>query len=467
MASGTPHTSSSKRSSLHRLSHTILQLASPPFSRVSFDAQSFGHKKRLAPLKTTHAPGLATAPAHDRRDGPPSAYTPSIASAVDSQLSSPYSPLLPVPSGAAHDPAPVPPTTNELSEDEKMKLMRKVRKLSRVLGEIPAVEEEPMPSIAAQLGDEAQDAVASPATPMLSPGKISASAKKAFRRSMTFGQSSGASLLDNHDVHRVRSMSALRPSLNLSRTSPDSSDLFGTPSSPITFARPDSYGSTNDVSEFPLSSSVPETRDDFHGLRRRDSTASSVLLADQNIEQLQRKRAAKLSRHFGTSIAPELFRTGSPPVPGSPPALFALPTKVLSTDQLPRRSTSLRRKSTPRRPASLDIRPTTGMISVPNSPPGSPRARTMSTGKLKRSKSLWTKRPREHQENENVGDKDKEEEEGDADLRAGGPVTLSEKQRVLNVKRARKMAQVRAPPPCIRVIVLLTRAYVVLPLPYH
>ena len=439
MASGTP--SAHKRSSLHRLSHTILSLAAPSFSRVSFDAQGFGSRRRISPLKT-HAPSVATTSSLDKHDGQ-SAYSPSILSAVDSQLSSPYTPLLPSSPASPPlvDPAAVPPTTNDLSEEEKMKLMRKVRKLSRVLGEIPAVEEEETePS--GQRANEALDGLR-PASPGASKRQAaSASVRKSWRRSLTFAASTSSAMLEARDVRHARSLSALRPSLSLPRASPVS-DTFAAPSSPITFARPESAMSHRDVSECGLSSSAPEPQGrDFHGLRRRDSTASSVLLADQNVEQVQRTRAAKLSRHFGTNIPPEvLLRAASPPPPASPLALYPLPAPVLSAEELPRRSTSLRRRPKRPRPASLDIRPSSGLFSAPTSPLGSPLQKSEGTRTLKRSKSLWSKRPKTADGSENIS----RNANDDVDVIASG---LSEKQRIQNVKRAKKMAQVRVLPCC-------------------
>lgn len=434
-ASGTPH--AHKRGSLHRLSHTILSLASPPFSRVSFDAQGFGSRKK-SPIKAT-SPSSSNLPAASTLVSTAETvedYAPSIVSAVDSQLSSPYSPLI---STSTRWPAidagvPVPPTTNELSEQEKMKLMKKVRKLSRVLGEVPvsaAVEEELLPPPSINEEPEAPG----------SPNMYSEAAKKAFRRSLTFGQNAGASLLDTYDVHRAKSFNTLRPSLHVPRRCP-SDDTLGTPSSPITFARPESLGSAHDVSECGMSSAAsPPAAGDALGLKRRDSTASSVLLADQNVERVQRTRAAKLSRHFGQNVPSEVFNraTSPPPPPTSPPALYPLPTKVLSSEQLPRRSSSLRRRPSRRRPASLDIRPVSRIISPPNSPPSSPLqplqpSKPSGGRRLKRSRSLWTRRPKER---ENAKD------ETELDLDLSRPMSVSEKQRVLNVRRARKMAQVR------------------------
>ena len=385
----------------------------------------------------THGSSASVTSSLDKSDAH-GGYTPSIVSAVDSQLSSPYTPLLPSPSSPSHhDRVPVPPTTNDLSEAEKMKLMRKVRKLSRVLGEVPvpAVVEEELSHPEVRDGEFARDLhmVSSPLSSEGMSKMRSASAKKAFRRSLTFGQNS--TLLDVHDVRHARSLSALRPSLSIPR-SPTPSDIVGAPSSPITFARPESVASNRDVSECGLSTSAPEARNaDFHALRRRDSTASSVLLADQNVERMQRTRAAKLSRHFGTSIPPEvLFRASSPtPPPASAPAVE--PPHILSSDRLPTRSASLRHKpAASRRPASLDILlPTPGLFTQPNSP-GPLHVPTNGPSSLKRSKSLWTKRPKTTDGNENMTIQDQ-------DLESGGS-GLTEKQRMLNVKRAKKMAQV-------------------------
>lgn len=385
------------------------------------------------------------------------AYTPSIISAVESQLSSPYTPLLPSPNSLNRDDSAeaVPPTTNDLSDAEKMKLMRKVRKLSRVLGEIPvptAVEEELMPPMDHD-GDYAHTTMSPPDSDGTSKMRsTSTSAKKAFRRSLTFGQGSGSTLLEVHDVRHARSLSALRPSLNLPRHSA-TSDIPVTPSSPITFARPESVVSNRDISECYLSTSAPEPHgSDLQSLKRRDSTASSVLLADQNVERMQRNRAAKLSRHFGTNVPPEVFLGASslPTPPASAPALP--PTEVFGSELLPSRSSSLRHKApAPRRPASLDVRPTSVVLSEPNSPTrGSARHRAEEPSSLKRSKSLWTRRPQ-------TGDGTENAAAGDFDLDSIAP-GLTEKQRMLNVRRAKKMAQVCVLPRHQMILPVLTCA---------
>ncbi|PSR72414.1 hypothetical protein PHLCEN_2v11757 [Hermanssonia centrifuga] len=449
MPSATTSTASNKRNSLQRLSH-IFQLASPSFARLNFDASSASeHKKPVNKSNGAQLASPTSTSSTSERSGA-SVPTGSITSTPESQVSSPQSPSFSsFPTSPSSDSA-MPPTANDFAASEKLALMRKVRKLARVLGETPlpqTVEEvearSPPLSPSRRLSDVPEDS--RPSSPRPS---VAASVKKTFRRSLTLGHGADVTASkQDHEAHRVKSLTSLRPSLNLpssSRLSPRESSY-----SPIIFAWPGGEEHHRSKSQDSHDrSSPPSLLHDFDSFAasdlhrtRRDSTASSVLLADQNSEQVRRNRAAKLARQLGESVPPDaLVRAASPPP-------LSMPPPFINTDEVPSSDTSPVRGPSPklsgRRPMSLDPRAfkKLGMTSAPSSPqpPPSPlRAGPSVTGTLRRSRSMWARGGGK----ENTGEHEDTDGWGGGDLSSsafGEP--MSERQRVLNVRRARKMAQ--------------------------
>ncbi|KAF7791942.1 hypothetical protein EIP86_002968 [Pleurotus ostreatoroseus] len=452
MASGT--SPSTKRNSFQRLSN-IFGLTSPSFARLSFDANAATDRRKASgttPRSYALNSDSSALPPHEAEvAGHGNNAAPSILSTADSSLSSPLSPLLPAtPISLSVADLPVPPTSNDLAAGEKAMLMRKMRKLSQVLGEVPVPrvvdEEDPDAStrnrLSAVLEDDGRSGLSSPR--MGSIAESAKSAKKAFRKSFTMGTTTNRTSIEwQKHVPRVKSLSSLRPSLKIASPSRRSLDE---PSSPIIFAWPD--GERPGETPYPSAPSSPRpdhSRSDseppsaFHKfLQRRDSTASSVLLADQNPEQLQRARVAKLSRYLGEAVPPDVLRRAASPPP--PRAASPAPSSEHTAATLEKLSapSSMRIRTPsprPRRPLSLDFRSlrSSGTNSAPSTPPAHVASHfNTPTSGVRRTRSLWSKGASSHSE---------EASEGSHDDLIGESEPMSEKQRMRNVRRARKMAQ--------------------------
>lgn len=458
MASGT--SAPVKRNSFHKLSHIL-----PSFSRPSFDSARLRTSRKSSSTKMDVARSPpAYSPTFASSDGRGSFNpTASVTSAANSCLSSPQSPLLAHPIASSDYELPIPPTTNALASEEKMKLIRKARKLSRVLGEVPVASaldrEDPSFDTSPRLSDVQESPFISSksASPVPSSSNkiqtVSTSAKKAFRRSLTFVQSGSSSSLQVHDVQRSKSFSTLRPSLQVPSTSSLCSDV---PYSPILFAT-SVQGTTSETSV--LASSSPSSRqapaeEHFDDSFRRNSSSSSLCSIDiteqpvPSPEQLQRQRMAKLTRHLGDNIPPEvLLRASSPPVAqvqiqarGSQLSLYSIrnPHTVLSADNLPRRTEGFAAMATLRkRPISMEFsgHRKSGALSAPVTPLASPNSVSTDFDTVRRRKTSRTTVSGDAQV---MQDSDTRE---DFALDSSEPMT--EKQRMLNVKRAKKMTQVR------------------------
>ena len=424
----------------------------------------------------------ASSDTHHCPNTPPAASTISI---TDSLLSTPHESLLPS-SHLSHPPSSyslpsspsqehLPPTTNNLSLDDKMRLLKKVRKLSRVLGEfpIPVGESSPhtpsFPDASFSSPSSASSSPSSPSPPVSKPPtskpSVSMAEKRAsLRRSLTVGYDIGARLAQARDVHRVQSLQSLHPPLTII---PSTSTPSSSPITPITFAWP----SDSPFTAQPLSAARPPSPNigplDTNPLTRQNSNASSVMSLSQSPEHVQRTRAAKLSRQLGDNVPPDiLLRAASPTprsqsplpsVPPSPPAVqfqssapeSSTPSQsVLDSSSLPRRSSSLRRRGLKRSAKSrlsLDIRALTGGISSgpPTAPlaPASPMsiAKSDKTPPLRRAKSLWIRKRLAETEVTS-----EPEDIHTATLFRKGSMEFSSmtgKQRMLNVRRAKKMTQ--------------------------
>ncbi|KAI0094707.1 hypothetical protein BDY19DRAFT_901830 [Irpex rosettiformis] len=456
MATSTPSTS--KRNSLHRLSN-IFQLASPPFSKTSFDSpRNRLIRTKLPPVHVQYSQttSISSSVTHDSRDYE-STLAPTASIVSDSTLSTSLVPLLGSGRAKSPDPIlPVPPTTNELAAEEKMKLIKKSRKISRVLGEVPipsAMDEYQEIYNTKRLSDVPEDPSSSnsrPTSPSLNMQAVSASAKKVFRRSLTsFG---GGVSLQTAEVHRSKSTSALRPSLQLPNI------LFGEedarPYSPILFATNDSLeldegaGTLGDDLQPSCASddSSIEAKEDrglvlFSPLRsaRDNSLLSSTQQGEETRERVQRQRMERLARILGDGVPPDVLRRAASPSAesSSPSQLYQAadgPRGTVSVEHLPQRASSLRAKITSRRkrPKSLDftnIR-NSGIMSAPITPMESSPA--PAPAGIRRASSVQAKATR----NTSAAGDDALSQFSETD----GP--SSEKQRILNVKRAKKLTQV-------------------------
>ena len=176
----------------------FLQLAPPGISKSkpTYPRRSLTPGKRSPREKGESAPSSAVASASDRPVL--DAAAASTVSIVDSLASAPHDSLLfktqstevllpPLTPLAL--PVPVPPTTNDLDYEEKMRLLKKVRKLSRVLGEYPLpvglddVAAMPSPAVDMFAGSVPSSPRSAPKTPQTQ--------RRSFRHSWTVGFSAG------------------------------------------------------------------------------------------------------------------------------------------------------------------------------------------------------------------------------------------------------------------------------------
>lgn len=405
----------------------IFQLPSPPFVRLPRASRTLGSP-----------PGLTLSPTHQHER---SYHFPSVS------VPSPSSPLLPTTSTTALANFPVPPTANDLAAGDKAMLMRKMRKLGRVLGELPVPEISGEDALERRLSVVIEGEHRSSSTlsriASISKSTVSKTARKVFSKSLTLGYTSN-SVMEADDMRRVKS--SVRPSLNIPSPMQCSAAVY--PNNSIRFARSvDGKPSLTLIQSTP-SSPHPDTP--YHPPvpkfpQRRDSTASSVLLADQDQEQVQRTRAAKLPRHLGGNVPPEVLHPSQSPLPQVPSASSSiLGHTVVDHSEMPGRNSSLSaHTSSPRLsrcPLSQSVEFRTfkgvGTTSAPSTPPHSittvsERAKTVSG--LRRVRSLWIKGSNEND------DAATDDNSSRARIKER---SSCEKERVSNVKRARKMAQV-------------------------
>ncbi|TCD63388.1 hypothetical protein EIP91_005596 [Steccherinum ochraceum] len=365
----------------------------------------------------------------------------------------------------------VPPTTNDLDAEEKMRLLKKMRKLSRVLGEYPlpvgADDATPLPGRISS-GDAFIGSV--PGSPIAT---VKAAKRKSFRHSWTGSCNAGAALAG---------------------PTPPPPEEVSPPGSPIEFAKlvlPDLSSTNSDPPSRPHSLDMTSVHsEDAIGVdsnsptrSRRTSTgsASISLSLEKTPEQIQRARAARITRHLGDDVPPEiLFRAASPPpprpsspltpppsgssalpmvapeVPSRPPAGGVVAAHVLNSQTLPRRSASLRRKKEPsgiNRRLSLDLKALNSSTTSPPMYAGLERRPSTSSGTkgakpekrlVKRSRSMWVRKGRLDDGMEEFESLKKVatspvRESFDAPSIAVEP--MSERERVMNVKRAKKMTQ--------------------------
>ena len=379
------------------------------------------------------------------------------------------------------------PLTDGLDPTEKMKLLRKTRKLSRILGEVPIAvsinEPGSQPNTPADVhigltGLRQESPLSSSTSPPMTASSSSAKSPllsvarlTSLRRSATMGHNHIMTIQWQGEVQRTRSLASLRTSLTIppaaitTRPSPISPVEFSWPEKPPSVPPPDARVSPtrDDTHESAASSSVTSLhrRDSVLSVsstttaRRRDSNASSILSPERTPEQVQRARAAKLTRQLGENLPPDVLLRASSPVP----RLFAPTPSLVSFADSPmgqqdrhsgvRRSTSTKRvaprghPNPAKRPRSLDVRTSSGRVTdkdvdakqrvlLRKSRSTSDKMRPMTASAVDMSPA---RKP-------HVVGPEADSDLDDDDL--SRPLTSTvEKQRALNVWRARKMAQVR------------------------
>ncbi|KAL4243452.1 hypothetical protein ABKN59_001132 [Abortiporus biennis] len=421
-------TSDPPSTSRNRLS-LILQLASTTATKKI--------KKRSAGCRGYNSTVSSLASPFDRYNF--ASATTSTTSIADTLLSTPHEALLPSQEIRSGLPSPtvdpIPPTTNDLSAEEKMQLLKKVRKLSRVLGEYPvptSLDDDlnRKPTMASTT-EQSSPPPLSPTSPTSS-GKSGKPKRRDLKRSITVGYHAGGPHNHKQTLPRSRSFAALHPSLN----HPDI-DL-PRPSSPITFAKSgDSDASSVKIPSLVQSPSELAADDSIPS--RRSSVSSLSSDPQCTSQRMQRTRAAKLTHQLGDSVPPDVLLRATSPPPQLPPSPAAADSSTSPDQQavaLSRESTSLRRSPRDaKRRLSLDLHSLTGMISAPSTPSVTANDK-LSPDSIRRTRSMLTRSPRKGATED--GRKEIDDISRHASFEAG---PISEKQRVLNVKRARKMTQ--------------------------
>ncbi|KAI0669997.1 hypothetical protein C8Q78DRAFT_1139180 [Trametes maxima] len=373
------------------------------------------------------------------------------------------------------------PLTDGLDPSEKMKLLRKTRKLSRILGEVPIPVSVDSPAHASEyrfLGVVEEPSLTSASTsasssPLRTPEDEPSGSLK---RSATVSHNRQS---QQSDIHRARSLASLRPSLSIP---PAALTVHPTPISPIIFSWPEQ----NSIPPSPVSVITPseEYAPSSAPLRRgssissrRDSSASSIFPAQKTPEQVLRARAAKLARQLGDNIPPEVLLRASSPQPRSPlasPSAVSFAEASMTVREPPKRASSARpttgkndRRRAPKRRLSLDLR---AFVRVAEPPAPSPSlSDTDKYGTvLAQDRHGWAAMrkgseplpARPHDAGAQGLSADvalapphvEQDVEADSDWEDGDPQSLAlQRQRALNVRRARKMLQMfgNEPPPAL------------------
>ncbi|KAI0361732.1 hypothetical protein OH77DRAFT_1444543 [Trametes cingulata] len=393
---------------------------------------------------------------------------------------SPRGPIPPVSLHVKQEQPIIPiPLTDGLDPSEKMKLLRKTRKLSRILGEVPIPVSVDSP-VHTTMDFRFLSVLEEPAsaTSAASNPPVDVDSQNSLKRSATVSHNRHA---QQKEIHRARSLASLRPSLSIP---PAAITIHPSPISPITFAWPDNYPiPPSPIS--PVSTTDERAPEETHSRRdstvssRRDSVASSIFPSQRTPEQVLRARAAKLARQLGDNIPPDVLLRASSPQPRSPltssSVMSFAETSMTIREAPPRTSSTARRTKVDRRDVkrrlSLDLR---AFVRIPEPPVPSPalsdtdKYRGMpspeehrSAGREGSAPHTSTTRPYDTEPEEDTPDVAPPAVERDSDLEADsdsdwdeadGPRPLSrERQRALNVRRARKMLQVfgNEPPPAL------------------
>lgn len=334
-------------------------------------------------------------------------------------------------------PLPLPLTDSEgLDPSEKMKLVRKNRKLSRLFGEVPHPIPISVDAAARPVDVDFDNVPEEPGTSTSASSSLGTASSSIRKRKPSLKRCATAtgypsSPLPPQDLHRSRSF-GIPASITIP---PAAITTRGSPVSPIKFTRPHTAELVPPLPSSPAFSSPPTdaTRTAVESTTKRDSTTSSVLVPDP--EQIKRARVAKLARQLGEAVPPEILVRASSPRPRTP---LASPSGVSFAEiqDLPtHHAGSVGRPSTRRR-LSLDLR---AFARGNTQPLLTDSAKEKA---LKRSRSGRKARAQTsgggNQCTDNMGDAAENEELGSED-----DIAMTEKQRVLNVKRARKMNQVR------------------------
>ncbi|KAI0757100.1 hypothetical protein C8Q80DRAFT_1265075 [Daedaleopsis nitida] len=398
----------------------------------------------------------------------------SVHSPARDAFSSPLSPLLPAHLKQDQPVIPI-PLADSLDPEERMRLLKKTRKLSRILGEVPiavsinevhdlrytGLLEEPSTSTSASTSTSSSPGRSPPGIERQNPLKRYATVTVSHNR-----------LAQSSEIHRARSFASLRPSLSIpssslnsrpSTVSPMDFAIPPIPASPVSPVSPSSRsgGSSRDTVG-------PDRRNSITSVSTRRNSTSSLLTHERTPEQIQRARAAKLSRQFGEDIPPDLLLRASSPPPRSRPSSPSIMSFVEASMELrePKRhaATTKRANQDAKRRLSLDVRtfvraPALESTNRPgNASPSAPLLSDTLKHRVLLKKSNSSGRSRRPTTAGSVVDTVRsqptmtKDSDADSDLDDDPDGQLAvEKQRALNVRRARKMNQVfgNDPPPAL------------------
>lgn len=395
------------------------------------------------------------------RSRPSKDHSPSLKSINSpSTLSSPNSPLL---SGhVKHEQPILPVVTDGLDPAERMRLLKKSRKLSRILGEVPIpVSIEQVRDLRHPgLGEEPSTSTSASTSSSSSPGQPPRGIghQNLLKRCATVSHNRFA---QQRQIQRARSLASLRPSLSIPLPAPPSQPSTASPMSSVEFAWPQPMptGSISPVSPSGTSTIRPTRRDSVNSYTSRRDSMSSVFVHERTPEQLQRARAAKLARQLGENIPPELLLRASSPGPRSPPespSIMSFAEASLGFEELAelpvRRSSSTKRtinsdRSRGRRRLSLDVRTfVRGSEGKTDAPflTETIRHRVLlkksnSASRILRPNTMVARAETPRRQASTAT----QDSDVDSDLDGDPDGSLAaEKQRALNVRRARKMNQV-------------------------
>lgn len=328
----------------------------------------------------------------------------------------------------------LPVTTNELDPKEKMKLLKKARKLSKVLGEVNI-------GITTDITNQSDLGM-----------RVDNRRKTSKKMSWGPAQSQAAEwvpsepetskqhFLSRHPVP----VPPIEPASPSSLSKPASSTSVLDTRYPVELGRP-----SMDPSE---SSHSHEVEIDQCSVL----SDSSILPSPPPFDRIHRARLAKLSRHLGENIPSELVLS---PVPHKTAMSISLSPREVNfpstSFQPPMRPETLgsarsRQKDKWRR-KSMDLPPPTPLLSpsIASTLKGFSH-QTASHSNLKRSKSLWSKGSAEREREEQIQDSaaalKNSEQSAPVDQE-----NLTDKQKAMIIKRARKMAQLfgTEPPPSL------------------
>ncbi|KAI0724445.1 hypothetical protein C8T65DRAFT_4221 [Cerioporus squamosus] len=408
---------------------------------------------------STRSKDRHNSPHSPMRAGFPSPHSPLVPASLHLK---PEQPILPISLADALDPS------------EKMKLLRKTRKLSRILGEVPipvSMEEANDLRLAGLLEEPCASASSSSqSSPEGPPPGIERKGSLNLHRSATMGHNRFVQKTQSK-MQRTRSLASLRPSLTLptealnTRPSPISplafpysQTLAPLPASPVSPA-----SASGDSGKQTIGPSRRDSLISVSSRQRHDSTASSILVFERTPEQVQRARAAKLARQLGENIPPEVLLRASSPLPRSPlasPSTMSFAEWETQEPQAPARHSESSTKRgnhdrSHRRRLSLDVRT---LVRGSDSKDASLQAETSKHRVLHRKSksSLSAKRRRPSTAGavvETVRRPPPMAQDSDIESDPDGDLArpLTEKQRAMNVRRARKMNQMfgNDPPPAL------------------